>query len=82
MKYIAYLINKYKTFFVTLYHVVKALYKADSEIAGFTVSVVTNKDLEEMDAAVSEREKHLDVLRTQQKMMDNMSSLLDKRDLN
>lgn len=80
--YLKYLSNKYYTFGKTIYHVIKVLYRADSHIAGFSVNIITHKDLDELDSAVEERKRHLDLARKHQQMVDDMDEPRTKLDLN
>jgi hypothetical protein len=81
MSYLAYLWNKYYTFFKTLYHVIKVLYKAKSEVLGFSVNIITEDCMKEFDNAVEERENHLDELRAEREF-EKYDQLLDKSKLN
>lgn len=81
MSYLAYLWNKYYTFFKTVYHVIKALYAAKSHVLGFSVNLITEDCMEEFEKSVEEREKHLDEIRAEQAFAEYEAEI-DKSKLN
>lgn len=56
LKYIA---HKWYVAFVTLKHVIQFLYRATERIAGFKVTIITEKDLEH--EAIQEEDEHEEV---------------------
>lgn len=81
MSYLAYLWNKYYTFFKTMYHIIKALYKAKSHVLGFSVNIITEDCMNEFEKSVKEREEHLDEIRAEQAFAE-YDQVLDKSKLN